>query len=512
MKFAKTIATLCAAGAMTVVAGGASAAKPTYSKDVAPIMNTNCVACHRPGASGPMSLTSYEEIRPWVKAILKNVSEGVMPPWHADKGFGPFTNDRSLSEDEIDTIVKWAKAGAPEGNKSDLPPMPEFPSGEWILGEPDFVVNFDEVALPATGSDQFHNLVGKTDFPEDKWITGIEIQPGDSKVVHHVILWQGQQGNPNGWIGAWAAGADPETLPEGTARLLKQGQPIVGDMHYHLYGEETKDRTRVGLHFADKKDVEKELVNLWVMNAEFRIPAGDPNYEATSTFTFGQDSTILTLTPHMHYRGKDFSYTLTLPDGTKKDLLKVSRYDFNWQTGYEFEQPVDAPKGSKIDCVAHWDNSTNNPHNPDPTKDITFGPESYDEMMIGFVDYVVKDGVSPKPDTTANPVLAKMQELAAAHPGEIFKVMIQQSEAKLEESAMHLPKTGDGGWFVKIGSIVGRAPIKDIVWTGTSFTAVAHVPGQDPMQLSGTVEGEGITINVPIENGQVFAMQGTLVH
>jgi len=511
MRFSKTMITL-AAGAMTAAAANASAAKLTYSKDVAPILNSNCVTCHRAGESAPMSLTSYEEVRPWVKAIQKNVSEGVMPPWHADKGFGPFKDDRSLSQDEIDTIVAWAKAGAPEGDKSDLPPMPEFPSGEWKIGEPDFVTTFDEISLPGSGADQFYNLIGKTDFPEDKWISAVEIQPGDRKVVHHVILWQGQQGNPNGWISAWAAGAGPTMFPEGTARMLKKGEPIVGDMHYHLYGEDTKDQTRVGLRFLDKEKVQKELVNLWVMNADFRIPAGDPNYEARSTFTFGQDSTILTLTPHMHYRGKDFAYTMTLPDGSTKDLLKVSKYDFNWQTGYEFEKPIDAPKGTRIDCVAHWDNSANNPHNPDPTKDITFGPESYDEMMIGFVDYVVKDGVSPMPDTTANPVIAKMQELAAAHPGEIYKVMIQQSEAKLEESAMHLPKTGDGGWYVKMGSIVGRAPIKDIVWTGANFTATAMVPGQDPMALSGAVDGESITVNVPIGNGQTFPMKGDLVH
>ena len=512
MKVTKTFAMLCAASAATMMAGAASAAKPTYSKDVAPIMNTNCVVCHRAGESAPMSLTSYDEVRPWVKAILKNVSENVMPPWHADKGYGPFKNDRSLSQDEIDTIVKWAKVGAPEGSKSDLPPMPEFPTSEWRIGEPDFVVTFDEQTLPASGPDQFYNLVGKTDFPDDKWISAVEIQPGDRKVVHHVILWQGQQGNPNGWISAWAAGAGPTNFPDGTARLLKKGQPLVGDMHYHLYGEDTKDKTRVGVKFLDKDKVQKELVNLWVMNADFKIPAGDPNYEAKSTFTFGEDSTILTLTPHMHYRGKDFQYTLTLPDGSKKELLKVSKYDFNWQTGYEFEQPIEAPKGSKIDCVAHWDNSTNNPANPDPTKDITFGPESYDEMMIGFVDYVVKDGVSPKPDTTANPVIAKAQELAAAHPGEIFKVMIQQSEAKLEESALHLPKTGDGGWYVKIGSIVGKANVKDIVWTGTSFTATALVPGQDPMAISGTVEGENLKLVLPIGNGQTITLSGTLVH
>ncbi len=511
MRTISGILAVAAVGVSGLMGGAAEAAKPTYSKDVAPIMNAKCVVCHRPGEIGPMSLTSYDEVRPWVKAIQKNVGDGAMPPWHADQGFGPFANDRSLTQEEKDTILTWAKAGAPQGNASDLPPLPKFPTGEWRLGEPDFVVEFEEVKLPASGPDQFYNLIGKTDFAEDKWITGVEILPGNSKVVHHVILWQGSQGNPNGWISAWAAGAEPDQFPKGTARVLKKGQPIVGDMHYHLTGEAADDKTRVGLHFADPEDVEKELINLWVMNAEFRIPAGDPNYEAKSSFTFGQDSIIHTLTPHMHYRGKDFSYTLTTPDGKTTDLLKVSKYDFNWQTVYQFEEPVTVPKGSRIDCVAHWDNSADNPHNPDPTKDISFGPESYDEMMIGFVDYVVAEGRSPNPEASVSPVLAKMDELAAAYPGEVFKVMIQMNGPQLEPSALHLPKTGDGGWFVAIGSIVGRAPVKDIVWTGTSFKGVAHVPGDDPMDISGTIEGDALKLNLPIGNGQTITLSGTLV-
>lgn len=501
----------CSVGLSLSVCTGAMAAKPTYSKDVAPILNSNCVSCHRPGEIAPMSLTSYEEVRPWVKAIAKNVSEGVMPPWHADKGFGPWKNDISLSQDEIDTIVSWAKAGAPQGDKTDLAPLPELPTGEWKLGEPDFVVTFDEVSLPASGDDQFHDLIGETNFAEDKWITGVEIIPGDRKVVHHVILWQGSQGNPNGWIGAWAAGAGPVKLPEGTARLLKKGQPIVGDMHYHLYGEETKDQTKVGLHFGTKDEVQKELVNLWVMNFDFAIPPGDPNYEVASTFTFGQDSRIMSLTPHMHYRGKDFNYTLTLPDGTQRELLRVSKYDFNWQTQYDFAEPVKVPKGARIDCVAHFDNSEGNAANPDPTKTVTFGPQSYDEMMIGFVDYVVEDGVSPTTQDAANPVLAKMVELADAHPGEIYKVMIQQNGPMLEASAMHLPRTGEGGWYVKIGSIVGRAPITDFVWTGDSFTAIARIPGQTPMNISGTVDGSDLQLTLHSPDGESMTIPGELV-
>jgi hypothetical protein len=504
----RIFAGVCAAALAAVASPGALAAKATYSKDVAPILNAKCVVCHRAGEIAPMSLTSYDEVRPWVKAIAENVGGKVMPPWHADQGFGPFANDRSLTREQIDTIVAWANAGAPQGDVKDLPPLPAFPEGEWRLGEPDTVIEFEEVTIDGTGPDQFRNLVGKTGFTEDKWITGVEIQPGDRKVVHHVILWQGGQGNPDGWIGAWAAGAAPQMFPAGTGRELKKGQALVGDMHYHPYGEDATDRTRVGLHLADNNEVEKQLVNLWVINVDFEIPAGDPNYEARSTYTFAQDSHILSLTPHMHFRGKDFNYRLTRPDGSTEELLKVSKYDFNWQTGYEFVEPVAVPAGSRMDCVAHWDNSPENEANPDPARNVRFGNESYDEMMIGFVDYIVDEGVRPKP--TDSPVLAKLDELAIQYPGEVYKVMIQNN-GKFEPSAVHLPREGEGGWHINLGPAVGRAPITDIVWTGDEFTAIARIPGEDPMNLSGSVDSEGIKLKLPVgPGGQTITLPGKL--
>lgn len=498
----------CAAVAPMAWTGIALAeATPTYSKDVAPILNTNCVSCHRPGDIAPMSLLSYDEVRPWARSIAKNVEEGIMPPWHADPGFGPFKNERSLTDEEVATIVRWVETGAREGNKKDLPPKPQFDESGWKLGEPDYVVEFDPVDVSADGPDQFYDLIGKTELDEDKWITAVEIQPGDRRVVHHVILWQGGQASQEGWIGAWAAGAQPMEFPKGTGRLLKKGQNIIGDMHYHPSGEATQDQTKVGLHFAESEDIEKELINLWVANNSFEIPPGHPNYEARSNYTFPQDSRILTLTPHMHYRGKDFSYALVYPDGTRKDLLKVSNYDFNWQTLYEFEEPVVAPAGSRIECVAHWDNSPENPDNPDPNKTVRFGLESYDEMMIGFVDYVVEEGV--RPAEAPNPIPAKTQELAGQYPGEVFRVMIQQGGG-LEPSALHLPKSGDGGWYVRVGSIAGKAPITDIVWTGNAFEAIARIPGQEPAKLSGTVDGATLTMQMSTPQGIDVPITGEL--
>lgn len=465
--------------------------RPTYTKDIAPIMNNNCVECHRPGQIGPMSLLSYKEVRPWAKSIGKNVGDKSMPPWDGDHGFGPFMNDTSLSEDEIQTVINWVKQGAKEGSKKDLPPTPTFSDSEWKLGEPDYIVTFDPFDVPAGGSDLFHDFFVTVDIPEDKWISKVEVLPGSSEVVHHVILWQGNT-NPNateGWIGAWAAGAIPMEFPEGTGRLLKKEAVIRGDMHYHPTDRAITDQTRLGFHFADAKDIEKELINLWVINATFEIPAGAPNHEVRSSFTFPQDSHISSLTPHMHYRGKDFKYTLTYPNGESKDLLKVSDYDFAWQTEYKFEEHIAVPKGSRIDCVAHYDNSEGNLDNPDPTKNIFFGVESYDEMMIGFIDYYVDEGMRPKPVKFTSPLDAKMGELTTNYPGEIYTIRIPVTPGQPpQQSALYIPKEGEGGWFVELGSNVVRARIFDITWIGSQFEATVFIPGQGNMSMKGSLD------------------------
>lgn len=380
--------------AISLVSCVAQAAdRPTYSNDIAPILNENCVSCHRPGEIAPMSLQSYQEVRPWAKSIAREVHERRMPPWHADPEHGEFENDRSLSQSDINTIVEWAGQGAAEGNRKDLPDAPTFDTSGWKLGEPDYTVTFDAVTVPADGRDRFEDLYAKTGIPEDVWITGIEIMPGDRSVVHHVILWQGQKNQQDGWIGAWGAGAEPMVFHKGTGRLLKKNVSVVADMHYHPSGEIAVDQTQIGLHVAKSaKKIKAELTNLWVIDMSFAIPAGAPNHEVRASHTFTDDSKIVSLTPHMHYRGKDFGFTLTRPDGTSEKLLQVSNYDFNWQTEYRLRKPLSVPAGSRIDCVAHFDNSAANMDNPDPAKTIYFGTESYDEMMIGFVDYVPDDG------------------------------------------------------------------------------------------------------------------------
>ena len=477
---------------------------PTFVDDVAPILHSRCASCHRPGEIAPMSLLTYDEVRPWAKSIGQALRQGDMPPWDADAGFGPFVNDISLSDAELDKVTRWVSAGAPRGEGDEPKPPEPKSTGGWSLGEPDWVYEFDAFDVAGDGPDEFKIIPIETDFTEDKWIKAIEVLPGDAKVVHHFILWQGNETGQNqeSWLAGWAAGAPPGSFPEGTARLLKKGRTLLGDFHYHPYGEDATDKTRIGLHFADPEAVDKEFVNLWILNADFEIPAGDPNYMAKASYVFPQDVRIMSLAPHMHYRGKDMSYTATFPDGRKQELLRVSRYDFNWQTGYEFVTPISAPAGTKIEVVAHWDNSAENPNNPDPTKDVTWGLQSTDEMLIGFVDYVVEEGVSPEPISL---VLGKLAELADAYPGQVWRVDIQRQPGKgPEPSAVHLPKGGGpGGWYVQMGSLVLPAPIQEVVWEGNKVTAKAMIPGQEPMPISGEVDPQTGQITLSMGGGMI---------
>jgi mono/diheme cytochrome c family protein len=481
--------------------------QPTFVGEIAPILHDNCVRCHRPGEIGPMSLLTYDEVRPWAKSIGRVVHEGEMPPWDADPGFGPFANDISLSEEEIDTIMGWVAAGSPRGT-GEPPAPPEMPEGGgWTLGEPDWVYEFDPVGVSADGDDQFTIIPIDSGWEEDRWIQAIEVLPGDRKVVHHFILWQSDESGraQESWLGGWAAGAPPNAFPDGTARLVKKGRALLGDFHYHPYGEATTDSTRLGIHFADPETVNKEYVNLWILNADFQIPAGAANHPAKASYVFPQDARVLSLTPHMHYRGKDMTYTAYYPDGREEELLRVSNYDFNWQINYDFVEPVAIPAGTKLEVVAHWDNSTDNPNNPDPSTDVTWGLQSTDEMLIGFVDYVVEEGVSPKPVSL---VLGKLAELAEAYPGQVWRVdIVRQSGTGPEPSAVHLPKDGrPGGWYVQMGTLVLPAPIQEIVWEENRVSATALIPGQEPMEIEGVVDPETGGIELQMGGGSI---QGT---
>jgi len=381
--------------AVVSIAASTAPGNPTFDKDVAPILNQRCVECHRAGEVAPMAFTSYKEVRPWAKAIRDRVVARQMPVWLADPHFDEFKNDRRLPQVEIDTIANWVTNGAPEGDSRDLPEPPKFEEG-WRLGKPDVVIDIGrDFDVPATGVVPYQYFSVPTNFTEDKWIEAAEIRPGSRSAVHHVIVFIQEPGKgvPLGIEGGsllvgYAPGEQPLRLDPGTARLVKAGSWFRFQVHYTPNGTAFKDRPYVGLHFA-KNPPKTRAYTAGALTFNFKIPPGDPNFEVKSSWTAKDDVVLIGLMPHMHFRGKDFKYTVTYPDGKQEVLLSVPKYDFNWQLQYELKEPRNLPKGTRIDCVAHFDNSANNPANPDPSKEVRWGDQTWEEMMIGFFTYVV---------------------------------------------------------------------------------------------------------------------------
>jgi len=366
--------------------GDAKKAEVTFTRDVAPIVFNNCVQCHRPGEIAPMSLLTYKDARPWARSIKEKVANRTMPPWHADPHYGEFLNDRKLSQKDVDTIVAWVDQGAKEGNAKDLTSAPQFLEG-WNIGKPDVIFYLpQEYTVPASGVVEYKYFSVPTNFTEAKWIQAAEIRPGVRGVVHHIIVFAQSGMEPQRLIVGYAPGEQPAVISKGLARKIPAGSKLVFQVHYTPNGTETKDRSYVGFVFA-KEPPKAEVVTRPVLNAKFVIPAGDSNYQVESTYSFTQDAHIYSLMPHMHLRGKDFVFKVTFPDGSSKILLSVPKYDFAWQTYYVLKEPLAAPKGTRIDCLAHFDNSEKNKYNPDPTKEVRWGDQTWEEMMIGWMSF-----------------------------------------------------------------------------------------------------------------------------
>jgi len=359
----------------------------TFNKDVAPILFKNCAECHRPGEIAPMSLLSYKDARPWARSIKEKVMTGTMPPWHADPKYGEFTNDRRLSPGDVATIASWVDQGAPEGNAKDLQAAPKFLDG-WNIGKPDIVFYMPEAySVPADGVVDYKYFTVPTNFTEDRWIQAAEIRPGTRGVVHHIIVFT-KNGSDQKLLTGYAPGEQPVVISDGLAKKVPAGSSLVFQVHYTPNGTAATDRSYVGLIFSKTKP-RNEVLTRPVMNTRFVIPPGDPNHKVDSSYTFAEDSHIHSLMPHMHFRGKDFEYRVTFPDGTSKVILSVPKYDFAWQSYYILKEPIAAPKGTRLDCLAHFDNSEKNRYNPDPSKEVRWGDQTFEEMMIGWTSYTV---------------------------------------------------------------------------------------------------------------------------
>jgi len=400
--------------AATVVAAP-SPGSPTFTKDVAPILYARCAECHRPGEAGPMALLTYEQVRPWAKAIKTSTLSRTMPPWHADPSQTHFANNRRLSDAQVQTIAKWVDAGAPEGNKKDLPKLPSFTEG-WKIGKPDWTADMGaDFAIPAEGVIPYKYYTIDTNFAEDKWVQAVEVRPGQRAQVHHILVFvleangksvrrAGEQFSD--MLIGYAPGVPSIEFDNETGFLIKAGSKLRFQVHYTANGKEATDRSVIGLRF--RNDVPKYRA-FSGSAAQYRlsIPPNEPNHEVQASWVFREDVTLLDLTPHMHLRGKAFKYVLTYPDGRTEELLTVPKYDFNWQLSYILAEPKKLPAGSRIDATAWYDNSANNKYNPDPSKTVRWGDQTFEEMMIGFFNYKVRTGTPPPTAPVTRPPAAE---------------------------------------------------------------------------------------------------------
>ena len=402
-------------------AGAASA--PTFYRDVLPVLQKNCQACHRPGEVAPMSLLTYEQTRPWARAIKTAIANRQMPPWFADPNIGHFSNERRLTTKEIDTVSAWVDAGAPAGNVSDAPPPVTFQNG-WNI-TPDLVIEMPKAfQIPASGTINYKYVVVKGAFTEDLWVTAAEMRPGNSKVLHHGKVWVRPPGSQwmaravhgeayereshreimgnnvieqgNDILGKFNPGLGAQRFDmDGAAKFIPKGSDLVFELHYTTSGETTSDASRVGLVLAQQPPKTRYYFHAGPTALNLAIPAAEGNAEVVSEITFGEEARLVYAQPHMHLRGKDFELRVVTPDRKMTTVLKGA-WNFEWQMGYQYAEPIALPKGSKLQLVTHFDNSRANRFNPDPTKKVVWGPQNWDEMSNCFIGVLFPTSMAPE--------------------------------------------------------------------------------------------------------------------
>ena len=405
------IAALVFGLAGTARAESAAEGVPTFAKDVAPILYENCVSCHRPNHMAPMSLISYEDARPWARAVKTKVVAREMPPWDAAPGIQEYTNDSRLTQDQVDTISAWVDGGSPRGNDADLPPVPQFTEG-WSIGEPDYVFTMVEpFDIPADGTVPYRYFNVPTNLTEDIWISANQFKPGDRRVVHHVISQvvegTGTQSDPGPMesrdrartrvpgarVGGFVPNSTGNVFREGTASRIPAGAEIEAELHYTAIGVPVRDQSSWGvvLATAPPSDLRETGGGIVSGGFGFVIPPHDPDFALTGTQKFNKDSYLVNMMPHMHVRGKSATYTVVHPDGTRIVALDVPEYDFNWQLTYDLAEPIFMPKGSQLEVELHFDNSGSNRYNPDPDAAVTWGEQTWEEMALGFYSTVAAE-------------------------------------------------------------------------------------------------------------------------
>lgn len=411
----------CLTGVAAIAATTGDASAVTFNKDVLPILQKNCQECHRPGEVAPMPLLTYSDARPWAKAIKSAVASKKMPPWFADDGHVRFANDKRLSGADIAKIIAWVDAGAVEGDAKDKPAPVAFTNG-WNI-KPDMVIEMPkDVPIQASGAMKYQNILVKANFKEDTWVIAAEVRPGNSSVVHHVRLdvrepgshWMesaepgvayptddelaGRRGREGeNLLGKYNPGLGAQDFSmEGGAKFIPKGSDIVFSMHYTPNGKATTDRTKVGLVFAKQPPVTRYITSNVPGASNLVIPANNGNAEVVGEVTVTADNArLIYVQPHMHVRGKDYELRLILPTGEVQTVYK-GKWDFNWQQGFELEKPIPMPKGTRLVGISHFDNSINNPFNPDPTKEVVWGEQTWEEMSAAFLGVLIPVNTDPQ--------------------------------------------------------------------------------------------------------------------
>lgn len=370
----------------------------TYARDIAPLLAKRCVECHQEGEIAPFPLTDYEQAAGWAETIDEAVEAERMPPWHADPRHGKFADERRLTDDEKRLIREWVRAGAPRGEASERPPAPPKAVAGWQLPRaPDLVVPMSERAyrVAAEGEIKYQYFRADPKLTEDKWIAAAEVVPGNRAVVHHVLIFASQGkgdrdldgGGTRGFLVGYVPGMRAAPYPAGMAKRLPKGSQLIFQVHYTPNGAEQSDLSKVGFVFADPKEVRREVRTVSAVTTRLNIPPGASDHvvEARS-IAAPIELELLGMMPHMHVRGKAFRYEAVFPDGRRETLLDIPRYDFNWQTAYRLVEPKKLPRGASMLCTARYDNSEDNPNNPDPTQTVRWGDQTWEEMMIGYFD------------------------------------------------------------------------------------------------------------------------------
>ena len=389
----------------------------TFNRDVLPILQKNCQVCHRPGEIAPMSLLTYEDARPWARAMKTATATRRMPPWFADPGYGRFAHDRRLTDAEIATLGAWADSGAVQGDPKDKPAPVAFHDG-WNI-KPDVIIEMPRgFEVPATGTVAYKNILVKVNFPEDVWVSAAEMRPGDRRVLHHgrvlvrppgaEFMRDAVPGEAYDTTSLAVVGKEsPETLAKfnpglgpqefdqlESAKFVPKGSDLVFNLHYTAVGTAATDRSRVGLVFAKKPPSLRYVMNNGPAAINLAIPPKDGNAEIVSEMTTNVDMKLVYVQPHMHLRGKDYELRVVYPTGQTETVFKA-KWDFNWQMGYDLQEPKSLPKGTRIIGVAHFDNSAVNKFNPDPNATVYWGDQNWDEMQNCFIGVLVDPKIDP---------------------------------------------------------------------------------------------------------------------